>query len=160
MGRQCHGKTGALSDSHALLHDISDLGGQDHPLHHRRGLRKGPASQRAACAPRRIPRVRVEDESVHETLQSQHALHLGALPVDLLGDAVHPDQERRAVGTAELERAKRLAVHEIERRGQEIRAHHRARCRAGLFEADEARHHHAIRVWARAELHRRLDHHA
>jgi hypothetical protein len=160
MGRQRDWKSGALGDSHSLLHHVGDLGRQDNPLHHRRGLREGRASQRAARAPGLIARVRVEDASVDQALQAQHALHLGTLPVDLLGDTVHADQERRAVGASKLQGAKRLAVGEIEGRGQEIRAHHRARSRAGLLEAGEARDNQTVRVRTGPELHRHLDDHA
>ena len=160
VSRQRRSEARALGDGRPLLHDIGDLGGQDDPFHHRRGLGEGAASEPAARAPGRIARVPVEHAGVHQSLRAQEALDLGALPVDLLGDPVHADQERRAVGAAQLQRAERLAVHKIEGRGQEVRAHDSASGRPRFLEAGEARDHQPIGVGARPELHGRLDDHS
>jgi hypothetical protein len=77
------------------------------------------------------------------------------LPVDLLGNAVHADQEPGAP-LARAGRAERLAVEQLERRGHEVRARDRARGAARVLQVVESRDDEAVDVGARAKLHRRL----
>jgi hypothetical protein len=148
-----------LGHRRALLHHGGDVGRQNGPAHHGRGVGERALAEAAACAPRRVALVTVEHARFNERLRAEQALDLRALPVDLLGYAVHADEQRRAVPAALLHRPERFSIEEIESRGQEIGGHHRAHRRPRLLEPGEARDHEPVCIRAGAELHGRLHDH-
>ena len=116
---------------------------------------KASLPERAARPPHLVARRPVQHAGLDQAEGRQEPAHLGALPVDLLGNAVHADQEPGAT-LARADRAERLAVEQLERGGHEVRAHDRARGAARVLQVVESRDDEAVDVGARAELHRRL----
>jgi hypothetical protein len=148
----------ALGRGGAGLHQLGHLGGQHRPLHDRGHVLGARPAQTRQVAPGLVPRGAVEDRALAQAERPEQARQLGHLPVNLLRDAVEPDQQAGAAAVAQ--RPQRLAVGQLDGGREQIGAEQGAGGGARILHASEARDHEPVHVRPRAELERRLDQHA
>ena len=150
----------ALRDGGALIERLGELGRQHAPLHHRGDVVEGfpaPSSPRARHTSSRAgpsrTRASTRPSGARSRLTSAHC-HSTWSTIPSMPIRSPPPPSPSPEG------AQRLAVHQLERGGHEVRARDRARRAARVLELVESRDDQAVGVGARTELHRRLRDHA
>ena len=118
---------------------------------------KASCAERAARPPHLVARGAVQHARPRRRPSGASSrLDLGALPVDLLGEAVEADQERGAASPRARPRAARPRRAARARRGSRSEPMIARAAAARVLQAVEARDDEAVDVGARAQLHGRL----